>query len=171
MEGCLLVYGLVSDNTRPGYARVKLPTYDDVVTDWLPVAKTRAMNDDENWPLEINEQVACVIDRYCVTGIILGAMSNDVDVPDSDAAIGKWRMKFSDGATIEYDKNAHLWRINNNAESMYQLLHDTLTVLTELIFDTPQGPTDPGPRNVTTPGPSGVSINNLLSRLGNFLQG
>ena len=164
-----LVYGLVTE-TKTGYARVKLPTYDDIVTDWLPIAKQRAMNDDENWPLEENEQVVCAVDEFCKTGVIVGAISSDADVPDADAAAGKWRMKFSDGAVIEYDKNSNKWRINNNTESLHQLLKDTLTVMTEMIFATPIGNTDPGPLNISIAGPSGVTITDLLSRLDNFIQ-
>ncbi len=106
MEELHLVYGLVTE-WKPGYARVKLPTFDDIVTDWLPINKTRAMNDDINWPLEVDEQVNCLVDAYCGTGIILGASSNNVDTPDPEAAKGKLRIKFSDGSFIEYDKTAH----------------------------------------------------------------
>jgi len=106
MEELHLVYGLVTE-WKPGYARVKLETYDAIVTDWMPIIKRRAMNDDENWPLEINEQVACLVDAFCGTGVILGAMSNNVDTPDAAAAAGKMRIKFSDGSFIEYDKTAH----------------------------------------------------------------
>ena len=165
-----MVYGLVSDNTQIGYARVQLPTFDGIVTDWLPIVKMRAMNDDENWPLEIGEQVCCIVDKYCKTGVLLGALSNTADAPDPDAAIGKWRKMFSDGGVIEYDKSAHLWRINTNEDSMYQLLKDTLTVMTEMIFQTAEGPTNTGPLNISVPGASGVTINNLLTRLNNFLQ-
>jgi|GEM_PF-3103172 len=164
-----LVYGLVSE-TKPGFARVQLPTYDGVVTDWLPIVKLRAMNDDENWPLEQNEQVACVVDQYCVTGVILGAISSDADQPDSNAGAGKWRKIFSDGGVMEYDKNAHKWRMSTGSDSLYQLMKDTLTVMKEMIFATPTGNTSAGPLNVTAPGPSGVTITDLLTRLDSFIQ-
>ena len=112
MDGCRLVYGVVSDNSKMGYARVMLPTYDDVVTDWLPIVKPRAMGDDENWPLAINEQVAVLVDEWCVRGVILGATSNDVDEPDSEAAVGKWRKKFADGTYMEYDSGAHVLKLS-----------------------------------------------------------
>ncbi len=105
-----MVHGLVSES-KPGYARVKLETYDDVVTDWLPIIKPRAMNDDMNWPLEVNEQVTCVVDAYCQTGVVLGATSNDEDEPDDEAGEGKLRLKFSDGAFFEYDKTAHVMKM------------------------------------------------------------
>lgn len=109
---CILAYGLVSDNSKMGYARVKLPTYDDIVTDWLPIVKPRAMGDDVNWPLAIDEQVAVLVDEWCVRGVILGATSNDVDMPDSEAAVGKWRKKFADGTYMEYDSGAHVLKLS-----------------------------------------------------------
>ena len=108
--GCLLVYGEVTE-VKVGYARVKFPAYDNVVSDWMPVVKLRAVGDEINWPLEINEQVACVMsitnDDRVDTGVILGALNNDEDKPDSDAGLKKFRMKFSDGTSFEYDKENH----------------------------------------------------------------
>lgn len=111
---CVIVYGEVTE-TKPGYARVKFPQYDDIVSDWLPVVKMRAMNDDVNWPLEVNEQVACMMsftdDDRGDTGVILGAINNDADVPDADAGLKKLRLKFSDGASFEYDKDGHVMQL------------------------------------------------------------
>ncbi len=116
MDGVHLVYGLVTE-WKAGFARVQLPTYDDgegngIVTDFLPIIKLRSFNDDENWPYEVNEQVACMVDRFCKTGVILGAISSDADPADADAAVGKWRKKFSDGTVMEYDKGAHKYTLN-----------------------------------------------------------
>lgn len=110
---CVIVYGEVTE-VKVGYARVKFPQY-DVVTDWLPVIKIRAAGDELNWPLEVNEQVACMMsftdDDRGDTGVILGAINNDEDVPDEDAGLKKLRLKFSDGASFEYDKDGHVMQM------------------------------------------------------------
>ena len=77
MNGVQLVYGLVSDISVIGFARVKLPTFDDIVTDQLPIIKARAMNDDENWPLEINEQVACLVALILTSSLMMQAYLAD----------------------------------------------------------------------------------------------
>lgn len=157
-----------------GYARVQFPTYDNIVSDWLPIIKTRAMNDDENWPLELNEQVACMMsmsdDDRADTGVILGAISNDVDTPFTGAGAGKWNKSFSDGGLLEYDKNAKLFKMNSGSgETLFKLLKDFFTVLGELTVETPSGNSST-PINLTTPGPSGYSINDMITRISNLLQ-
>ena len=115
MSGCILEWGLVTE-VKPGWARVKLPAYDDIVTDWLPVAKLRAMNDDENWPYEVDEQVGVLLNMrdgdVAATGMILGAISSDADAPEAGAAAGKYRKYFSDGTYVEYDKENHAYKVN-----------------------------------------------------------
>lgn len=110
---CELVYGEVTE-VKPGWARVKFPKY-DIVSDWLPIVKVRAMNSDINWPLVVNEQVACMMnvteDDMGDTGVILGAINNDEDKPDSDAGEKKLRLKFADGASFEYDEAGHAMKM------------------------------------------------------------
>lgn len=113
---CKWVTGVVTE-TEPGYARVQLPAYDNIVTPWLQIVKQRAMGDDENWPLAINEQVQCLVDEYLTEGIILGATSNAEDVPDSGAANTKWRKYFSDGTYLEYDKSTKIFTANIAGEA------------------------------------------------------
>jgi len=187
MDGCILVFGVVTE-WEAGYVRVCLPTFDDIVTDWLQIVKPRAMNDDENWPLEANEEVACVVDRYCKEGVCLGALTNTQDMPDDGAAAGKWRKRFSDGMIMEYDKVAHkltytmndggIWGYNagtgvftmnsGGGENMYQFMKDFITCLTELTVSTGTGPSSV-PVNVSVPGASGVTFTDLLTRLNNFM--
>lgn len=111
---CVIVYGEVTE-VKPGYARVKFPQYDDIVSDWLPIVKMRAMNADINWPFEVNEQVACMMsftdDDRGDTGVILGAINNDVDEPDADAGLKKLRIKYGDGASYEYDEDGHVMQM------------------------------------------------------------
>lgn len=103
----ILKYGLVSDNSEPGYVKVTFNDDDDFVTDFMPVLVRKSKTDKESWPLEINEHVVCLMLHDCDEGIVLGAIPSDEDAPDSGEADGKFRKKFSDGTVIEYDKVAH----------------------------------------------------------------
>jgi phage baseplate assembly protein V len=101
-----LKYGIVSE-VKKGFVRVKFEEDDGIVSDWLPALVKKSKTDKESNPLEINEHVVCIMDRYCEEGICLGAIYNEVDTPDPGEAAGKFRKLFSDGTLIEYDKNAH----------------------------------------------------------------
>lgn len=169
--GCILVYGEVSDS-KVGYAKVYFPEQ-DVVSDWLEIVKPRAKGDDCNWPLVQGEQVACVMsfteDDRCDTGVILGAISNDEDVPDADAGLNKYRLKFEDGGVLEYNKDSHKWRMaSGGGEDLYTWFKDFVTCLKELTVNTATGPSSV-PVNVSVPGPSGVTFTMLLTRLDNLL--
>lgn len=97
-------YGIVSDISKPGFARVHLDA-DKIVTDFLPVVRRKSLSDKESWQLEINEHVVCLLDEHCHIGVIIGAIHNDKDQPDNAGTSGIFRKKFSDGTIIEYDKN------------------------------------------------------------------
>lgn len=100
-----LKFGIVC-NTKPGYAKVHL-LEEDIVTDWLSIITRRAKDDKDSWQYEINEQVVCIMFNDCDDGIIIGARHNDEDKPDEDAAPSKFRMIFSDGTLLEYNKESH----------------------------------------------------------------
>jgi len=106
MNHCNWKYGIVSDNTRIGYAKVYFEE-DDIVSDWWPIMNRFTKVDKENWPLAIQEHVVCLCDERIEDGVILGAIVSDVDTPDPSAAAGKFRTLFADGTSIEYDKTAH----------------------------------------------------------------
>lgn len=102
-EFTILKYGVVSE-VRPGRARVHFDA-DKFPSMWLPVLRRKSLSDKESWQLEIDEHVVCLMDPSCITGVIIGAIHNKLDVGDNEEAIGKFRKKFSDGTVIEYDKN------------------------------------------------------------------
>src|SRR5688572_12748387 len=100
-----LKYGIVSE-VEQGFAKVHFEE-DNIVTSWLPMLVRKSKSDKDSWPLEVNEHVACMMDKYCNEGVILGAIYSDVDTPDSGEGPGKFRKKFSDGTVIEYDSEGH----------------------------------------------------------------
>jgi phage baseplate assembly protein V len=115
-----LKYGIVSD-VKSGYAKVKFDEDGDgIVSDWLPVIVRKTFTDKESWQLEPNEDVVCIMDKHCEEGVIIGAKVNDEDGPDPDEAAGKFRMLFSDGSLIEYDKNASKFTQTINSSSFLQ---------------------------------------------------
>lgn len=113
MLNCSIAWGEVAE-VKPGFARVYFPS-DELVSDWLPIASMRAMGDNVTWMPEKGEQVCCLMnatnDDTWDTGVIIGCTHNDEDEPDEDAAPGIFRMKFSDGGFIEYNKNTHKYQV------------------------------------------------------------
>lgn len=100
-----LKYGVISEY-KPGFAKVYFEE-DEIVTGWWPIIKHTSLKDKESWPLNVQEHVACLCDERLEEGVILGAIHNEEDVPDSGAGAGKFRKVFEDGTVLEYDKTAH----------------------------------------------------------------
>lgn len=165
----ILVFGLVSES-KPGFIRAKLPTYDGIVTDWLPIVKMRATGpDDENYPMETDEQVALVVDEHCKTGVCLGAISSDADPAEASAEAGKWRKVFKDGQYLQVDTQTGKTTINSKnavvikstSESLYQVLSDLLTAIKLITVNTGTGTSTP-PNNV-------AAFNSIATRLSALL--
>jgi phage baseplate assembly protein V len=100
-----LKYGVVCEVQK---GKVKVHFEEDAIpSDWLPVIVRKSRTDKDSWPLEVNEHVCCLMDCYLNTGVVIGAIYNDEDTPDSGEAAGTWRKKFSDGTILQYNKTAH----------------------------------------------------------------
>jgi phage baseplate assembly protein V len=97
--------GLVNEY-KPGYAKVYFED-DDIVTDWWQIRYNTSAKDKESYPLAVNEQVICLCDDHLEDGVILGALPNETDTPDSGAGAGKFRKVFEDGTVLEYNKTTH----------------------------------------------------------------
>ena len=119
-------YGLISE-VKPGFAKVHFDD-DEIVSDWLPIVVRKSQSDKENWQLEINEHVVCIMDEDCNEGVIVGAVYSDADAPDDEEGAGKFRKKFSDGTVIEYDKNASKYSQIIKTSSFLQDGKFTITV-------------------------------------------
>ncbi len=93
--------------------RVKLPSHDNLVTDFLPVLYSKTQLDKEYYIPDIGEQVLVLfvpLEGF-ETGFVLGASYNDVDkVPVNSK--DKWHKKFKDGTYMEYDRKEHVFRAN-----------------------------------------------------------
>jgi phage baseplate assembly protein V len=97
--------GVISD-AQPGYGKVHFEA-DGVPSDWLPIVFPFTNKDKAIWQLSIGEHVACLMDERCESGVILGAIYSDADVPDAGTGAGVFKITFEDGTYLKYDKGAH----------------------------------------------------------------
>lgn len=90
---------------RPGFAQVQFPDLDGLVSAWLPLIVKKTLKDKECYSLDIGEQVACVLDENFESGVVLGAVYSDADVPPVEST-DKLRFQFFDGGSFEYDRSS-----------------------------------------------------------------
>jgi len=80
---------------------------DEMVSNWLPVLQMYAHKNKFYALPDVGEQVLCMfLASGLENGFVIGSFYSDEDTPpvsDKD----KYHMKFEDGTTIEYDRNAH----------------------------------------------------------------
>jgi phage baseplate assembly protein V len=102
-----LHFGYVSNIDNQGRSAVVIPAMDDFVTDYLPVIKSRSLQDKDGNVFDINEPVAVLLDENGEDGIILGAINTDSNpLPIVDR--NKHYLQFADGTNIEYDRETHV---------------------------------------------------------------
>jgi phage baseplate assembly protein V len=99
-------YGIVWKVDK-GKVKVFFDEDENCPSDWLPVIVRKSKTDKDSWPLEVNEHVCCIMDSHLNTGVVIGAIYNNEDLPDNEEGPGKFRKIFSDGTVFEYDKGAH----------------------------------------------------------------
>ncbi|WP_279029272.1 phage baseplate assembly protein V [Bilophila wadsworthia] len=107
-SGATFAVGIVSAvNAATGWARVRLPAYDNLETAELPVLQRRTHKDKAlNLP-DVGEQVALILDRRGEDGVVLGAIWSEADpVPQSDGPDVDVR-HYEDGTLLRYDRKAH----------------------------------------------------------------
>lgn len=98
----MIVFGIVTEmDTDAGKARVKLPAYGNVVSDWMSVVVPNTKEHKWSFPLSLDEHVACVMDDKFAKGVILGAVYSKVTTPEITG--GKYGVKFSDDTQVEFD--------------------------------------------------------------------
>ena len=105
----MLRLGIISElgtGENLGYARV---SFDEVgmVSAWLPLPSTATKSAKVWHPLEVNTQVACLMDDECEQGVVVVALWSDVDAPpdwSNESTVG---VQFADGAKLYYDSDGH----------------------------------------------------------------
>ena len=101
----MLKLGIISElgtGKNLGFARV---SFDDVglPSYWLPLPSFRTKNVKVWVPLEINTQIACLMDDYCEQGYIVGALWSDTDRPPEWADANSMGIQFADDVKFFYD--------------------------------------------------------------------
>ncbi len=105
-SGATVKFGTVSAS-RPGFARVRLPDFDNMRTMWLPIAYPKTQDDQACWTYDPGEQVAVLLDARGEDGVILGAVYSSADKPPVGDP-NKFAIRFKDGALLEYDRGTHV---------------------------------------------------------------
>lgn len=107
-SGATFAVGIVSAvNAATGWARVRLPAYDNLETAELPVLQRRTHKDKALDLPDVGEQVALILDRRGEDGVVLGAIWSEADpVPQSDGPDVDVR-HYEDGTLLRYDRKAH----------------------------------------------------------------
>ncbi|MEX3690081.1 phage baseplate assembly protein V [Paraburkholderia sp. BR14263] len=101
--GVLFKTGVVFDVGDDGRVRVR---FDDIglTSHWLTVCYPKTNQDKFYWPLDVGDQVRCIMDQYLEDGAVLGAIYSEVDaVPwASKDQVG---MTLRDGGSFTYDRS------------------------------------------------------------------
>ncbi len=107
LKRALMGRGIVTDvdETVPR-VRVKFPDCDQMVSYWLfPISSVTQNNKDYCLP-DVGEAVFCVMDERFEEGWIVGAAWSSADTPPRTSRDKRY-LDFKDGASFEYDRNAH----------------------------------------------------------------
>lgn len=91
--------------------RVRLPDLDNLRTDWLPVLTRKSLRDKDYWLPDVGEHVALLLDANGDDGVVLGAIFSEADAVPV-ASRDKWHLRFDDGTTLDYDRQAHQLTVN-----------------------------------------------------------
>ncbi len=105
-RGASLRFGTVTE-VKGGYARVKIPDGEDVVTHFLPTLQDRVLKDQDIKMPDVGEPVAMLFrGQGFEEGVILGACySPETPDPEQDAHFDY--VKYEDGTELWYDRKKH----------------------------------------------------------------
>lgn len=99
----MLKFGRISEvNADSGLAKVSFRE-DKIVSDWLPVIVPKTNGDSYSWTLEVNQQVACMMDENQIRGVIMGSVYSK-DVTPVEAGEDIVSIHFDGGDSIKYDR-------------------------------------------------------------------
>lgn len=101
----MIQFGIISEmDSSKGSARVQL-LEDESVTGFLQIIYNKTSSDKFFHSLDVGDQVACVVDENREYGVIMGSVYSDGDETDDSFEDGVFKVLFSDGSFIVYDKN------------------------------------------------------------------
>lgn len=110
----MLRLGIISEigeGENMGYARVSFDE-NGIVSGWLAMP-SMATRTTKHWvPVEVNAQVACLMDENCEQGAIVLVLWSDEDTPPDWAGPDTMGVRFADGTEIFYDSKNHKLAVN-----------------------------------------------------------
>lgn len=111
--GAVARFGYVSDyDAKTHMARVRFPDKDNMVSGWLPVIVPNTKKNKDEYHLDVNEHVFCMMmGNGMEAGAVLGAVYDDTNKPpvgDADVRV----TTFEDGTRISYDRKNSLLTVN-----------------------------------------------------------
>ena len=112
-ESTIIRYGYVSDyDAKRHMARVIFPDKENLVSNWLPLLIANSLKNHDEFHVDINEHVACLMSGNGIeNGVILGAIYDDTNKPpkgNQDIRI----TTFEDGTSIAYNRAKHALSID-----------------------------------------------------------
>lgn len=94
-----------------GFARV---AFDDseIVSTWISLPSTNTKKTKQWIPVEVNSQVACMMDDLCEQGCIVAVLWSATDAPPAWATPDTLGILFADGAEMYYDAKEKILTVN-----------------------------------------------------------
>lgn len=119
---CTCRYGYVSDYDEQRHmARVRFPDMGDLISGWLCVGVMNSLKNHDEFALDIDEHVFCVLNGNGIEeGIILASIYDDKNKPENKNREQRY-IKFSDGTEIYYDRENHELLAKNNSGSYIRM--------------------------------------------------
>jgi phage baseplate assembly protein V len=102
-------------------ARVRFPDKDNLVSAWLPVGIPNSKKNKDEFHLDVNEHVFCIMQGNGLeAGTVICAIWDDKNKPplgDSDVR----RTEFEDGAVLSVDRKNHVIEIKDSFGSFIRM--------------------------------------------------
>ena len=97
--------GIVSEaNPKTGEVRVVFDDLDGLETDELPVLYPKTLKDRYYAMPDVGEHVACLMDEHFETGVVLGAVYDETNLPP-ESSQDKDYIRWENGTVIEHDRS------------------------------------------------------------------
>lgn len=108
-------YGTVCEkDPAKGMLRVDFEE-DDIPSYWMPMVTIAVVKNSFFSLPDVGEQVVCLVDSHCETGVVIGAIYSDTATPKL-ASDNISSAVFSDGTKISYDRESHVLEVDTVGE-------------------------------------------------------
>jgi phage baseplate assembly protein V len=126
------IKGIVAELGKGGTVKVRLPEYDDLVTDWLPVVQAATLG-ARTWAVpRVDTQVIVLPGLGLEDAVVLGAIYSQPDPPKfgDNAVIG---MEADDGVELSYDPGAS--KLTIKAPKLIQIIATDIDIRADVKLD------------------------------------